>query len=41
MTSDTQQNPKPDWKGAALVFLVCAALLGGIELFSSWRWVEA
>ncbi|MBW4470942.1 MAG: hypothetical protein KME45_11150 [Stenomitos rutilans HA7619-LM2] len=34
MDSDTQPNPKPDWKSTAFALLVCAALTGGLAVFS-------
>lgn len=34
MDSETQPNPKSDWKSTAFAFLVCAALMGGMAVFS-------
>ena len=34
MDSETQPNPKPDWKSNAFALLVVVVLLGGIALFS-------
>ena len=34
MNSETQSNPKPAWKDAALAFLVVAAIMGGIAVLS-------
>ncbi|MBW4691521.1 MAG: hypothetical protein KME27_07100 [Lyngbya sp. HA4199-MV5] len=37
MDSDAQPNPKVDWKSTAFALLVCAALMGGMAVFSKLR----